>query len=137
MSRNEVESVVRKFYADRMTNEVDRTLEAWDDNAVFKSVGCPDCSKTAGVAKGLDVIRQPAEAILADWIWKDLTIQSLLVDGNQASVFYSVTVMFKPTGETFETEVANLFTVENGKITSFIEYLDTAKFMRVSEAEAA
>lgn len=137
MNRNDTESVVRQFYADRMTNDVDRTLETWDDNVVFKSVGCPDSCKTAGLFKGLDVIRQPAEAILSSLIWKDMTIQSLLVDGNQASVFYRVTVLFKPTGETFETEVANLFTVENGKITSFTEYLDTAKFVRVLEAEAA
>jgi len=137
MTRDEIESVVRKFYADRTTNDLDRTFETWADNASLDYAGCSSASPFPCHIEGLPAVREACAQVLKTWPWKKVDIQSLIIDGNKAAVHYRLTTGFSPTGEELETDVVDLITLKNGKIVGYVEFVDTAKVVQLANAAAA
>jgi len=56
----------------------------------------------------------------------DFAILDLVVEGNQAAVRWRATVRDVETRGDATTEVAQFLEVENGKVISLVEFLDTA-----------
>jgi ketosteroid isomerase-like protein len=58
---------------------------------------------------------------------KSFEIRGLLIDGDQACALTRYELQ-SPTGSSFTSDVAEIFSVKNGKIQSFGIYFDTAPF---------
>jgi ketosteroid isomerase-like protein len=56
-----------------------------------------------------------------------MSVNELLVDGERACALTHYDLR-PPVGNPFVSDVAEIFTVKNGKITSFAIYFDTAPF---------
>ena len=57
---------------------------------------------------------------------RDFTILDLLVDGNKVATRWTANIHHVPSGQTFPMEIGNFIEIENGKIVSVVEFMDTA-----------
>jgi ketosteroid isomerase-like protein len=54
-------------------------------------------------------------------------VETLMIDGDRATVIIDATFMFAPTGETGTFELCHLWTFKDGKAVELVEYADTAR----------
>jgi ketosteroid isomerase-like protein len=66
--------------------------------------------------------------------WVDQTILTMVVEGSHAAVHWRGTIHSSATGETVDTELMDIFSIENGRIASLVEFCDTALAARLMGA---
>jgi ketosteroid isomerase-like protein len=71
------------------------------------------------------------QGMITNFEVSDFTILEMLIDGPSAAVRWQATFMYTKTGRMFATELADFITVADGKVVSFIEFLDTALAAKV------
>jgi ketosteroid isomerase-like protein len=71
------------------------------------------------------------QGMIANFEVSDFTVLEMLIDGPSAAVRWQATFHYTKTGRMFTTELADFITVANGKVVSFIEFLDTALAAKV------
>ena len=127
MSRSEeIKAIIARLYAARRSGDVDAILRFFDANATFVMSGSKQASAAAMEAKGVDQIRAALTNLLDAYDMHEQTILSFLVDDEKAAVHHRSKMKFKPTGEVFDTEMLDLWKLQGDKITSVIEFVDTA-----------
>lgn len=96
----------------------------WDsflaDDMVFTSFAAP-VKQVTGRAAYLEATKRFYSMI------RRLDVRSVIVDGDQACALTRYEIQ-PPAGPAFETNVAEIFSVRDGKIASFDIYFDTAPF---------
>jgi ketosteroid isomerase-like protein len=123
--RREVETVVEDLFAARVAGDFDSLREAFAEGATFQLAGSSDESLPAATAKGHPEIMSLLERLVANYVLSNFTILKTLVDGETAAVHWRTTVHDTETDRTFTSELAAFIETENGKVVSFIEFLDT------------
>ena len=78
------------------------------------------------LVKGKFDIKNLMQGMIAGLDLTDFTIVEMLIDGPSAAVRWRATIHHTGTGQIFKTELADFITIANGKVISFIEFLDTA-----------
>ncbi|MBV8849414.1 MAG: nuclear transport factor 2 family protein [Methylobacteriaceae bacterium] len=127
MSRSEeIKAIIGKLYAARRAGNVDGILHFFDENATFALNGSKQASGIALEAKGTNEIRAALTNLINAYGMHDQTILSFLVDDEKAAVHHRSKMTFKPTGETFDTEMLDLWKLQGDKIVSVTEFVDTA-----------
>jgi len=102
------------FILDRLTEDVEWTLEG------------PSIIPYAGKRKGIAQVKEFFEALVGTQTNMILTMGPLMAQGDQVSGLgrYAATVV--ATGRSFDTPVGHFFTVRDGKISRFVDLVDTA-----------
>jgi ketosteroid isomerase-like protein len=108
--RAAIEAMLREAYAARV-----RALAGAADASPV-AMRCTDCESLRGAMAGL----------IAAFEVKDHQILSLIVEGQQAAAHTRVRVRATASGEEVTTEMVDLITIRDGKIASFVEFVDTA-----------
>ena len=127
MSRSEeIKAIIARLYAARKSGDLDAILRFFAADATFAMSGSKQASGVAMEAKGTDEIRAALTNLLDAYDMQEQTILSFLVDEEKAAVHHQSKMKFKPTGEVFETEMLDLWKLQGDKITSVIEFVDTA-----------
>jgi ketosteroid isomerase-like protein len=83
------------------------------------------------LVKGDAGIRSLMQGMIASFELSDFTILDMLIDGSGAAVRWEATIHYPVTGQIFTTEIADFITMDNGQVTSFIEFIDTALAAKV------
>jgi ketosteroid isomerase-like protein len=63
----------------------------------------------------------------------DYTIVTMLIDGNAAAVHWRAKFRSNINGQTVETDLFDLVELEDGRVTSFLEFCDTALAARLMQ----
>ena len=127
MTRSEeIKAIIARLYAARRNGDLDAIMKFFDADATFAMNGSKDASGIAMEARGTDEIRGALKTLLATYDMHEQTILSFLVDEEKAAVHHRSKMMFKPTGELFDTEMLDLWKLNGDKIVSVIEFVDTA-----------
>jgi ketosteroid isomerase-like protein len=126
MTRSEIESFVRELYQSRLSNDVEKCLGHFTQSSSFRIAGSTETSSIARVARSIPSIRKQIEELIRVWQWRAVDQRALIIDGYQVAVHYSVTATFTPSGQTVTTEVVDLLTVEDSKVVTFTQFIDTA-----------
>ena len=126
MDRAEMERVVRRTYSERLSNDVERVCALFWDDALLRVAGKSGPLDAAAASQVRPSARASIEALVANWHWLETRFFNLLIDGNRAAVHYAVRLRFTPTREILETEVFDILTIRDGKISEFVEFCDTA-----------
>lgn len=135
MTRNEYERLIHTFYENRLANDSEACLAHFSPTASFHLIGTPAAAPSAPLHP--DAVRRQVTDMVHTWEWKKFDLQSIVIDGDRAAIHYRLTAGFKPTRDVLTTDVVDLMTFANGKVTSFIEFVDTAmveRFMRTVPA---
>ena len=126
MDRSAFEAFLKSFYATRVAGEADKLGEMFADDAKFQIAGSPEYSMLATKVQGRDGIVSLFRTISDSFGLEDFAFQDMLIDGNKAAVRWTARVQNITSGDSFATELADFIEIENGKIISLNEFLDTA-----------
>lgn len=137
MERGSIETLIREFYRSRLANDADACLAHFADGATLRVAGSPEASPIAGGSRELDALRRQIAALVFTWAWQEMTTESLTIDGGRAAVHYRLQAVFQPTGDEVSTEVLDLIEMQDGRITSYVEFVDTALAAALSARTAA
>jgi ketosteroid isomerase-like protein len=129
MNEESVKAVVEAFYRSRLANDVERCVAHFVADGAVRIAGLPRHS--LGDGGGAESLRQIYVDLIAAWEWRRMQIESMTIQHGRAVVHYRLDVVFRPTGEAFQTELLDVFTVRESKISSIVEFLDTARVEQV------
>jgi ketosteroid isomerase-like protein len=136
MNRAEMESAVHATYQTRLSNDAVQTAALFTPTARFLMVGSEPAATAPQVATAAQ-IGEAMQTVIGLWQWLDYQPLSTLIDGNRVAAHYRVSMRFVPTGDVVDTELFDLMTFENGKLTELVEFYDTALARRFIAMTAA
>lgn len=127
MTRDETEALIRQLYEIRKTNDAKLVAAHFTDDATYCITGCADHSPLPVSLAGREALDPALTSLAKNFSWDDVVYKDIIVEGDRAAVFYTLTITHTPSGETFSTDVADHVTFRDGKIASFTEHVDTAR----------
>lgn len=127
MTRDEVERLIRDLFEARRSNDADLLDRFFTDDATYGISGCAEHSPLCGSMQGREAYMGALRSLTETFSWDGVDIHDIVVEGDRAAVFYTLTITHTPTGETIDTVVADRVTFQDGRIASFIEHIDTAR----------
>jgi ketosteroid isomerase-like protein len=113
------------FILDRLTEDVDWTLEG------------PSIIPYAGKRKGIAQVKEFFETLASTQTNRKLTMGPLIAQGDQVSGLGRSSATVVATGRSFDSPAGHFFTVRNGKISRFVDLVDTAAMADAYRAASA
>lgn len=129
--RQAIEDLLEELYAARVRGDLEALRQLFADTATFQVAGSEQASPLATLVKGNPGIMDLLQGMISTFELSDFTIIEMLIDGESTAVRWQATVHHTGTDEVFTTELADFITVEDGKVTAFVEFLDTALAAKV------
>ena len=126
MDHSETEAFIKALYTARAEGDMDALAEAFADDATVQIAGSPEASMLATVAQGHEAVLGLFQTMTDSFELEDVTILDLLVDGGTVAIRWRATVHLVTSGGSYTTEVADFLKIRDGKVLSFVEFLDTA-----------
>jgi len=117
--------VVRTFYDDLSSGNLDGLFARFADQIDWREAdGFPYADRNPyttpqAVAEGV------LGRLVADWDGFTVTPERFLGDGEVVAVFGRYAGTFKATGKSIDVPMAHVWTVRDGAVTSFRQYVDT------------
>ncbi len=129
--------VVQDGYAAFGRGDIPGLLALLDDNVEWKTPGMADLP-TAGTRSGRAAVADFFRVVNELFVFESFEPQSFLADGDRVVVAGTNRYTVKGgSGTSLTEEWCHIFTIKDGRIVSFQEYLDTAPFAAELKATAA
>ncbi|GGY42409.1 nuclear transport factor 2 family protein [Parvularcula lutaonensis] len=129
------EEAVRAYYRDRLLNDPE-VLRSWFTRDAQVSINGSDAlfglDNTFGMKDGASA-QAFTNFLVNTWKLLDFEILSLVSEGNRAATRVIVEVECIPTGLKGRSEICNHFTFDGERMTSILEFLDTAHAAKLLE----
>lgn len=113
------------FILARLTEDVDWTLEG------------PSIVPYTGKRKGIAQVKEFFESLAATQTNMQLTMGPLMAQGDQVSGLGRFAATVVATGRSFDSPVGHFFTVRDGKISAFVDLLDTSAMADAFQSASA
>lgn len=124
-SRDEIEAIVRKFYAHRCADDLAGMMALFGPDPRFRIAGDGILGELTKEIQGREALRPVLEGLIKDWDWSEYRIGTVLVDGNRAAAHGRGTMRYVRKNEKIPSETLDLLTIVDGRITQFLEFCDT------------
>jgi hypothetical protein len=128
--------LVRQIYAAFGKGDLDGLLALLDADIEWKTPGGPDLP-LAGVRRGRDQVREFFRTLVELVDFEDFKTEHFIAEGDRVVVLGLDTIKVKATGKSLTEPWAHVFTIRNGKVASFQEYLDSAAITNELKTAAA
>jgi ketosteroid isomerase-like protein len=132
MTETSVKSFVESLHRHRKANDIEGCLAHFSPDATFRMAGSAAASRIAGRYQGTAALRQILSALIADWEWQSANINSITSQDDRVAIHFHLTAVFKPKQAPVDTEIVDILTLRDGKITSFVEFVDTALVAQIT-----
>ena len=133
MSENNV-AIVQKGYEAFGRGDIETLTSLLAENVEWTSPGPADLP-TAGIRRGRQQVAEFFKVVNEIFEFQRFEPKTFVAEGDRVVVLGEDTSRIKATGKVLDAEWAHVFTVQNGQIISFHEYIDTAEV--VAELRAA
>jgi len=134
MNEQQNVEIVKRGYEAFGRGDINVVLELCEEEVEWASSG-PSEMPTAGIRRGRDQVAQFFKAVDQVFEIQRFEPKQFIAQGDQVVVLGVDTAKIKGTGKVLTEEWAHAFTIRNGKIATFREYIDTAGV--VAELRAA
>jgi uncharacterized protein len=125
MSEKVNAQLVQSFYTNVEAGDIAAAIALLSPDFVLVYSG-PPIIPSAGTWKGHEGFRSWAQAALQGHLPPEsLNFEEFIAKGDKVVVPGHVTLCVKPTGKTCETDFVHLWTVRDGKLTSWRDFFDT------------
>lgn len=131
MTRDETEALIRQLHDIRKSNDADQVAAHFHEDLVFSVAGCPSHSKLPCRIVGRKACLPTLRMLAETFSWDGIEFHDILIDGDRAAAFYTLTTTHTPSGAQFSTPVADHMTFRDGKIAAFTQHIDTARLNKV------
>jgi ketosteroid isomerase-like protein len=125
MQEQDITTLIDTLYASFLRGDLEAILEIVSDDTELIVYGPAELPFT-GQFRGQSGTRQFLEALVTTQDDIKAEINERIVQGNNVVVIGSYSAKIKATGKAISTPIAHVWTVENGKITRFLDFFDTA-----------
>jgi ketosteroid isomerase-like protein len=132
-SRADIERILRDAYAARQRGDLDALAGIFAPHARFQMAGS-NASPIATLVEGAEQYRPLLAGMIKTFEILEHDILTMLIDGSKAAVQWRARMRSIVTGETVETDLFDLLEIEDGRITSFYEFCDTALAARMMKS---
>jgi ketosteroid isomerase-like protein len=129
--RTGVEKVLRDAYEARVRGDIDTLGRIFADNARFEVAGSSQVSAIPARVEGAGQVLPLLGQMIKTFQLSDLRILSMVIEGPKAAVHWRAKVRSSVTREIADTQLMNIIEVKDGRITSFVEFCDTALASRL------
>ena len=132
-----IRKTIEAMYAARVNNDVAACRACFSDDARLELAGGDPAVYQSEDAVP-PTIDEQIEALVSAWRWILIDEQRLLIEGNQAATMYWLHTEFCPTGDIIRTQISDHMVMDkNGRISEFIEFVDTALVSSLAQKAAA
>jgi ketosteroid isomerase-like protein len=129
--RSGVEKVLRDAYEARVRGDIDALGRIFANNARFEVAGSSQVSAIPARVEGAVQVLPLLGQMIKTFQLSDLRILSMVIEGSKAAVHWRAKARSSVTGEIADTQLMDIIEVKDGRITSFIEFCDTALASRL------
>ena len=119
------------MYAAFGRGDIPFILSQLDDNVVWE-VEAPATISFAGIRRGPSQVVGFFEGIVKDHNDPKLSISDVFADGDKVAAFGRYDVTMKSSGKPVSSPVAHFWTFRNGKVTRYVNYINTAAFVEAA-----
>ena len=128
--------IVQKAYECFGTGDIPGLLELYSDDISWTTPTI-DNAVHAGSRKGKEALAEFFELMDASEEFSEFAPAEFIAQGDRVVVLGSLTATVKATGKTYSTDWVHICTVKDGKITTFLEFFDTALANQAHQLHAA
>jgi ketosteroid isomerase-like protein len=121
MGCTQIDRLLRELYAARLSGDLDRMCRAFSADAKFQIASGSATSPVSVKAAGVKEFRPLLALMIKTFKLGALTISTMKVEGDQATVRWQANVRSQITGATVPTEMIDLVEVRDGRIVNFNE----------------
>ncbi len=118
--------LVDQIYADHARGDIDAVLDNCDHRISFFMVADPKFSKYAGAVVDKHGFRERVASLHEDFEYLAVERIDTIAEGDRVVVRNEMHMRRRATGVRFVLEVADFWTVRDGKVVELVEFYDTA-----------
>ena len=126
MNEQQNVQLVQEAYAAFQRGDIQSVLDRLSDEIVWNTPGPPAQMPLGGTRKGQNEVMSFFSMLMETEDIEHFEPVEIVAQGDKVVSFVSFRCRFRATGRTYETELAHVFTIRNGKIAAFREFYDTA-----------
>jgi ketosteroid isomerase-like protein len=136
MNEQNNKALVEKMYAAFGRGDLQMILDHLAPNVEWTMEG-PPVLPFAGKKAGPGQVRTFFEALATTQENQKLTIDDYIAQGDKVATTGRYSAVVKATGKRFDCAAAHVFTIRDGKITKFLDFVDTAQMAEAYVSAAA
>jgi ketosteroid isomerase-like protein len=125
MSETANVQLIRKLYDAMSAGDLDAALAMMTDDVTFVVPGPPEIG-AAGTWHGRTGVRDCFARLREAQENQSVDIREFVAQGNKVVVLLHVVARARATGRKFELDIVHFFTIEDERITSLLDFFDTA-----------
>jgi ketosteroid isomerase-like protein len=118
-----INRVLRELYDARARGNLVDLCGKFDSDAKFRVAGASRSGPIAIVAVGAEELRSWLALLIKSYRLDELSLLSILIDGQNAAVHWKARIYSRVTGVTTQTELADLIEFREDRIASYTEFL--------------
>ena len=140
MSEQENLKLVQQFYAAFKTGSINGVLSTLADDVGWFTPGPKDIIPFVGQRQGHEQVAQAIAKFAEMQDAEQFEVQEFVAQGDKVVALGHYRWRIKSTGRSYESDFVHVFTISDGKVSHFQEYLDTqawAAAYRTAQSSAA
>jgi hypothetical protein len=118
--------LVKEFYSRYQRRDLDKALELCADDIDFLWTADARHARFSGPALGKAAFRTQLEALESRFIFQAYTPLETIAEGEKVAVRAVIRMTQREGGREFLMQIADFWTVRDGKLAALVEYYDTA-----------
>ena len=125
MNEQDNAALIKKMYDAFGRGDIQTILDNLAPNVEWVTEG-PSIIPYAQKYTGVDSVRGFFQALATTQENHNLTAGEFIAQGDKVATTGRYSAIVKETGKRFDTAVAHIFTIQNGKVTRFLDFFDTS-----------
>ena len=125
MNEQDNTALIQRMYDAFSRGDIQTILDSLAPNVEWITEG-PSTIPYAETYKGAANVGEFFEVLAATQEKHNLVTHEFIAQGNKVATSGRYAATVKATGKSFDTAIAHVFTIENGKVTRFLDFFDTA-----------
>ena len=121
MGPTQIDRLLRELYAARSSGDLDRVCRVFAADAKFQIAGASEAGPAGIKANGIREFRPLLAFMIKTFKLGELTIRTMEIQEDKATVRWQADVQSRITGATVPTELIDLVEVRDGKIVNYNE----------------
>jgi ketosteroid isomerase-like protein len=131
LDRDGIDRLIRAFWHLRLQDAPAAIRRYAAPDVVFRILGNPGGGNGYSVFEGQDAVIESVRFIDTNLEFIGFEIVDLIVDGPRAALRWQAALRHRGTGVIGDLAVLDLITVDNGRITQYVEFFDTDGFQQL------
>jgi ketosteroid isomerase-like protein len=124
--------LVKEFYARYQRRDLDKALDLCTEDIDFLWTADSRHARFSGPALGKAAFRGQLEALDKRFVYQAYTPLEVIAEGDKVAVRAVIRMTQRDGGREFLMQVADFWTVRDGKLAALVEYYDTALAAQVT-----